>query len=110
MRSTRCWSLRARKASRRSLSATARARARGDGCGGIGSNASSARRREWMSSSIPTNGDLRGPGRRGKLKVFLGYAAGVGKTFRMLEEAQELRRAGGDVVVGHFEPHARRET
>ena len=48
--------------------------------------------------------------RRGRLKVFLGYAAGVGKTFRMLEEAQELRRQGGDVVIGYFEPHGRADT
>ena len=48
--------------------------------------------------------------RRGRLKVFLGYAAGVGKTFRMLDEAQLLRRAGHDVVVGYFEPHGRADT
>jgi len=48
--------------------------------------------------------------RRGRLKVFLGYAAGVGKTFRMLEEAHELRRQGADVVIGYFEPHGRADT
>jgi two-component system sensor histidine kinase KdpD len=48
--------------------------------------------------------------RRGRLKVFLGYAAGVGKTYQMLTEAQDLRRQGVDVVVGYFEPHGRRET
>ncbi len=47
---------------------------------------------------------------RGKLKIFMGYAAGVGKTYKMLEEAQELRAAGVDVVVGYFEPHGRKET
>jgi two-component system, OmpR family, sensor histidine kinase KdpD len=47
---------------------------------------------------------------RGHLKVFLGYAAGVGKTFQMLTEAQALRRAGVDVVVGYFEPHDRPDT
>jgi len=47
---------------------------------------------------------------RGKLKVFLGYAAGVGKTYQMLSEAQELRQQGIDVVIGYFEPHARAET
>jgi two-component system sensor histidine kinase KdpD len=47
---------------------------------------------------------------KGQLKVFLGYAAGVGKTFRMLEEVQELRRLGHDVVVGYFEPHGRQDT
>ena len=48
--------------------------------------------------------------RRGKLKIYMGYAAGVGKTFKMLEEAQELRAAGVDVVIGYFEPHGRQET
>lgn len=47
---------------------------------------------------------------RGRLKVFLGYAAGVGKTYQMLEEAQQLRQAGADVVVGYFEPHGRKDT
>jgi two-component system sensor histidine kinase KdpD len=47
---------------------------------------------------------------RGRLKVFLGYAAGVGKTYQMLSEAHDLARAGVDVVVGYFEPHARPDT
>ena len=47
---------------------------------------------------------------RGKLKIYMGYAAGVGKTFKMLEDAQELRAAGVDVVIGYFEPHGRQET
>ena len=49
-------------------------------------------------------------GRRGKLKIFLGYAAGVGKTYQMLEEANELKRSGRDVVIGYFEPHGRPDT
>ena len=61
-----------------------------------------------MSSSTPTNN--RPPNRPGRLKVFLGYAAGVGKTFRMLEEAQQLKQQGLDVVVGYFEPHDRKST
>jgi two-component system sensor histidine kinase KdpD len=48
--------------------------------------------------------------RRGKLKIFLGYAAGVGKTYQMLREAQEMKRQGHDVVIGYFEPHGRVET
>jgi len=48
--------------------------------------------------------------RTGKLKIFMGYAAGVGKTFQMLEEAQRLRVEGVDVVVGYFEPHGRKDT
>jgi two-component system sensor histidine kinase KdpD len=47
---------------------------------------------------------------RGKLKVYVGSAAGVGKTFRMLQEAHDLRRRGIDVVVGFVEAHGRAET
>jgi len=46
----------------------------------------------------------------GKLKIYLGYAAGVGKTYQMLEEAQEMKRRGRDVVIGYFEPHGRQDT
>jgi two-component system sensor histidine kinase KdpD len=47
---------------------------------------------------------------RGKLKVYLGMAAGVGKTVRMLEDAHALRREGIDIVLGYIEPHGRAET
>jgi two-component system, OmpR family, sensor histidine kinase KdpD len=47
---------------------------------------------------------------RGRLKIYMGYAAGVGKTYKMLEEAQQLRAGGVRVVVGYFEPHGRAET
>lgn len=47
---------------------------------------------------------------RGRLKVFLGYAAGVGKTYQMLTEARERVAAGEDLVVAYFEPHARPDT
>ena len=47
---------------------------------------------------------------RGKLKIFLGYAAGVGKTFAMLEAAHQRRAEGVDVVVGYIETHSRAET
>jgi two-component system sensor histidine kinase KdpD len=47
---------------------------------------------------------------RGRLKVFFGASAGVGKTFAMLAAAQALRRAGTDVVVGLLETHGRAET
>jgi two-component system sensor histidine kinase KdpD len=46
----------------------------------------------------------------GKLKIYLGYAAGVGKTYQMLEEAQELKAQGIDIVIGYFEPHGRKDT
>jgi len=52
----------------------------------------------------------RRPVPRGKLKVFLGYAAGVGKTYQTLEEAQQLKAQGVDVVIAYFEPHARKDT
>src|SRR4029453_4555574 len=48
--------------------------------------------------------------RRGALKIFFGYAAGVGKTFAMLENAHRAKAEGRDVVVGYIEPHARPET
>jgi two-component system sensor histidine kinase KdpD len=44
--------------------------------------------------------------RRGRLKVFLGYAGGVGKSFRMLDEARRRRMRGEDVVVGAIQPKA----
>jgi two-component system sensor histidine kinase KdpD len=46
----------------------------------------------------------------GKLKIFLGYAAGVGKTYQMLEEAHSLKARGVDAVLGYFEPHGRKDT
>jgi two-component system sensor histidine kinase KdpD len=49
-------------------------------------------------------------GRRGKLRIFFGYAAGVGKTYAMLEAARRERADGVDVVVGYVEPHGRPET
>jgi two-component system, OmpR family, sensor histidine kinase KdpD len=48
--------------------------------------------------------------RLGKLKIYLGHAAGVGKTFAMLEEAHRLKNAGVDVVIGWIETHGRKET
>jgi two-component system sensor histidine kinase KdpD len=48
--------------------------------------------------------------RRGRYKVFLGMAAGVGKTYRMLQEGQAEAEAGRDVVIGYLEPHGRAET
>jgi two-component system sensor histidine kinase KdpD len=48
--------------------------------------------------------------RLGKLKIYLGHAAGVGKTCAMLEEAHRLKKAGVDVVIGWIETHGRKET
>ena len=46
----------------------------------------------------------------GKLKIFLGYAAGVGKTYAMLEAARQRKEDGRDVVIGYVESHGRPET
>ncbi len=46
----------------------------------------------------------------GRLKIFFGYAAGVGKTYAMLEAAHQAQKEGIDVVVGYVEPHARPDT
>lgn len=46
----------------------------------------------------------------GRLKIFFGYAAGVGKTYAMLEAAHRAKAAGVDVVAGYIEPHTRPET
>lgn len=48
--------------------------------------------------------------KRGKLKIFFGYAAGVGKTYAMLDAAHTAKNTGIDVVVGYVEPHTRPET
>ena len=48
--------------------------------------------------------------RTGKLKIFFGYAAGVGKTYAMLEAAHHAKEMGVDVVAGYIEPHVRLET
>lgn len=50
------------------------------------------------------------PARRGKHKIFIGMAPGVGKTYRMLEEAHALKHEGIDVVVGLLETHGRKDT
>src|SRR3954468_14082992 len=47
---------------------------------------------------------------RARLRVYIGAAPGVGKSFRMLEDAHELKRQGLDVVIGFIEPHGRAET
>lgn len=67
--------------------------------------------------SINSNTEFDPPGskpgefdRRGKLKIFFGYAAGVGKTYSMLEAGHEAKKKGADVVIGYLEPHARKDT
>jgi two-component system sensor histidine kinase KdpD len=65
-----------------------------------------------MPVDTPTSADqARTDGsKRGRLKIFLGYAAGVGKTYQMLTEARELKARGVEIVVGYFEPHGRKDT
>jgi two-component system sensor histidine kinase KdpD len=48
--------------------------------------------------------------RRGRLRIFFGASAGVGKTYSMLEGARAARAGGADIVVGYVEPHGRVET
>jgi two-component system sensor histidine kinase KdpD len=48
--------------------------------------------------------------RRGRHKIFIGMAPGVGKTYKMLEEGHSLRKQGTDVVIGLLETHGRKET
>src|SRR5262245_21532076 len=47
---------------------------------------------------------------RGRLKIYLGFAAGVAKTYEMLQEGHRLKRQGVDVVIGVVETHGRAET
>jgi two-component system, OmpR family, sensor histidine kinase KdpD len=55
---------------------------------------------------MPSNGDST----RGSLKIYLGYAAGVGKTFQMLADAHAAAQRGVDVAIAYCEPHARPDT
>src|SRR5216684_4538877 len=48
--------------------------------------------------------------KRGRLKVYIGSAAGVGKTYQMLEEAHALKKRGVDVILAFIETHGRAET
>src|ERR1700680_1717357 len=54
--------------------------------------------------------DLIRKSRRGKFKIYIGMSAGVGKTYRMLQEARTLLRNGIDVKIGYVETHKRKET
>jgi len=54
--------------------------------------------------------DLIKKSRRGKFKIYIGMIAGVGKTYRMLQEAHELLKSGVDIQIGYIESHGRAET
>jgi two-component system sensor histidine kinase KdpD len=59
-----------------------------------------------LSRAVPA----AAPSRRGRLTIFFGYAAGVGKTYGMLEAVQALAIKGANVLIGYVEPHGRPET
>ncbi len=59
---------------------------------------------EWLHKTGTT------PLAKGRLKIYLGMSAGVGKTYRMLQEAHQLQQDGVDVRIGYIETHNRKET
>lgn len=58
-------------------------------------------------SIIKSDSGRRSEQNKGHLKIFFGYAAGVGKTYAMLEAAHIAKQQGIDVVAGYIEPHER---
>jgi two-component system sensor histidine kinase KdpD len=64
----------------------------------------------YHSSNFSPDSNYIRPARRGEHKIFIGMAPGVGKTYKMLEEAHQLKEEGIDVVVGLLETHGRKET
>ncbi len=64
----------------------------------------------YPSSNLSPDSTYIRPAYRGKHKIFIGMAPGVGKTYRMLEEGHRLRQEGTDVVIGLLETHNRQET
>lgn len=54
--------------------------------------------------------DLIKKSRRGKFKIYIGMSAGVGKSYRMLQETHSLLKNGIDVKIGYIETHNRKET
>ncbi|WP_196604511.1 sensor histidine kinase [Pectinatus haikarae] len=63
------------------------------------------------SEALPGQPDEAFPGKKhGRLKIYLGYAAGVGKTFTMLKDAHGIKKDGIDIIAGYIEPHSRPET
>ncbi len=64
----------------------------------------------YPPSNLPLDTSHARSARRGKHKIFIGMSPGVGKTYKMLEEAHRLRQEGADVIVGLLETHNRQET
>jgi two-component system sensor histidine kinase KdpD len=67
-------------------------------------------RREPEKALIGEPGDEIAAQRRGRLRVYLGAAAGVGKTYAMLNEGRRRKERGTDVVIGYVETHKRKQT
>ncbi|WP_291291385.1 sensor histidine kinase KdpD [Enterococcus sp.] len=63
-----------------------------------------------MDRPTPFDTLKMGSRKKGRLRVYFGFAAGVGKTYAMLLEAQELKALGKEVVIGYIEPHDRPDT
>jgi len=63
-----------------------------------------------VSVELEVGPELTGRAMRGRYRILLGMAAGVGKTYRMLEEGRQAHAEGVDVVIGYLEPHDRPET
>src|SRR5262249_15341924 len=104
-------------ASKAGTSASSASRASTCCCSTWRSTASSARRREVPYTDVGMTKAVRPEdflelvrrAKRGRLKLYLGFAAGVGKTYRMLEEAHALRERGVDCVIAYVETHGRAE-
>lgn len=77
---------------------------------GIGEDVMDRADPEALLRQIKAEEDKNSRHEQGRLKIFFGYAAGVGKTYAMLEAAQEAHKAGVDVVCGYIEPHQRPAT
>ncbi|MVN90624.1 sensor protein KdpD [Mucilaginibacter aquatilis] len=69
-----------------------------------------SQREETKDSSVKDFIELVKRSRRGKLKIYIGMSAGVGKTYRMLQEAHALLKNGIDIQIGYIETHMRAET
>jgi two-component system sensor histidine kinase KdpD len=67
-------------------------------------------KQEHKDTSVKSFLELIKKSRRGKLKVYIGMSAGVGKTYRMLQEAHALLKNGIDIQIGYIETHHREET
>ncbi|MFD0940206.1 sensor protein KdpD [Pedobacter boryungensis] len=63
-----------------------------------------------MENNVQQFQDLVIKNRRGKLKIYIGMSAGVGKTYRMLQDAHSLLKSGVDIRIGYIETHLREET